>query len=394
MTDGAAHSLIGASSMSRWSACPGSVREAAKAPKNQSSRYAEEGSDAHALAAECLMLMRNPGFYIGKHLVTQGREFDVTQEMADAVQVYVDEVRGWGCAIEHLQIEQRFDLSEVHEGCFGTGDAVGWQPGTQTLIVADYKHGAGIPVNVVNNPQLQYYGLGALLASGYPARRVRLTVVQPRCEHPDGPVRSWEIDALDLLDFKADLKEFAHATTLPEAPLVPGPHCRFCPAAPLCPALVSRAQEVAKLEFSPLLSYDPLKLKFALDSCDALESKIKAVREFAYAEAEAGRLPPEVGYGLFEKQARRKWRDKDAAADALQRAGVNASVILTEPDLKTPAQIEAAIGKKEFAALEAALVAAGSPSITVKESSGHVLAPIGSKRTPAKLSAKQEFLPA
>ena len=211
-----AHSKLGASGMYRWVRCPGSVALIEKlALPNFTSSYAVEGSDAHALAALCLTKNHNPGFYIGKTISPEGRKFTVTEEMAEAVQVYVDAV---DAVIPNtsggyeVQIEKRFDLSAVHPGCFGTADAVIWHAFSKTLYVFDYKHGAGIAVEVENNPQLLYYGLGALLASGYPAKRVKLVIVQPRCDHANGPVRDWEIDAIDLLDFRADLKAYAEAT--------------------------------------------------------------------------------------------------------------------------------------------------------------------------------------
>lgn len=370
-----AHSRLGASSMYRWSACPGSVR-LCEGVESKSSKYAEEGSDAHALAAYCLRRFHNPGFHIGKWLDSDGRHFFITQEMADAVQVYVDAVREAAPEGTPLQVEQRFDLSEVHDGCFGTADAVVWRDAEKRLTVFDYKHGAGLPVTVENNPQLQYYGLGALLASGYPARTVRLVIVQPRCDHPDGPVRSWEIDAIDLLDFRADLKAYAAATEKPGAPLVPGDHCRFCPAAPLCPALAAKAQDVAKLDFGPALSYDPQKLTLALDSLPVLEGWIKNVREFAYAEAEAGRMPP--GYKLVAKRAMRKWRDEGEVIDALQT--VYSDEDLFEPrKLRSPAQMEKVVPKDTLA-----------PFITA-ESSGHALVPESDKRPAVRLDAKEEF---
>jgi hypothetical protein len=360
----AAHSKLGASSMYRWATCAGSVRQSAGIA-SRSSKYAEEGTAAHALAEHCL-----------SHGYNARRGFEPPTEFTDAVQVYLDAVRAEVKVNDTLQIEQRFDLSEVHPGCFGTADAVVWQPKTQTLIVFDYKHGAGIPVNVEGNPQLQYYALGALLASGYPAKRVRMVVVQPRCDHPAGPVRSWEVDAIDLIDFRADLKQYAEATERPDAPLVPGDHCRFCPAAGLCPGLMDRAQSVAKLEFGPALSYDPAKLRLALDSRPTIQAWLKALDEFAYAEAEAGRTPP--GYKLVAKRAIRKWRDEGAAIDALQLAGVNASTMM-ETALKSPAQLEKVVDKKLIA------------DLVTSESSGHVLAPESDKRPPVKAAAKDEF---
>ena len=139
-----------------------------------------------------------------------------------------------------------------------------------TLWYLDYKHGAGIAVEVENNPQLLDYGLGALLADVHPAKRVKLVIVQPRCDHADGPVRDWEIDAIDLLDFRADLKAYAEATQRADAVLVSGDHCKFCAAAPLCPALEKKAQAVAKLGLSGALLRSR-EVAAALDMLDAVE---------------------------------------------------------------------------------------------------------------------------
>ncbi len=366
--------------MYRWSACPGSVK-LSEGIVSKSSVYADEGSDAHALGAHCLQSEHDAAFYLGNECDIEGRKFTPDEDMAEAVQVYLDTVRGFVASDKKavLKVEQRFDLSEVYPGCFGTSDATIWLPKTQTLVVIDYKHGAGIPVPVIKhdvvNPQLQYYGLGALLASNYPAKRVRLVIVQPRCG--DGLPSEHEMDAVDLIDFRADLKRFAEATAQPNPPLVPGDHCRFCPAAAMCPALTQKAQDMARLEFAPALSYDPEKLKLALDSREPLKAWLKALDEFAYAEAEAGRPP--LGYKLVAKRATRKWRDEGEVIDALQKFGVKPGMYYDAPSLKSPAQLEKAIDKKVLA-----------PFIT-SESSGHVLAPESDKRPSVKLDAKSEF---
>lgn len=345
--------------MSRWSKCPGSVR-LSEGIESRSSAYAEEGTEAHALAEKMLR---------GENAVAE-------QEMLDAVVVYVDAVRELARGGE-LLIEHRFDLSEVHDGLFGTADAVIWQPKEKTLVVMDYKHGAGIPVKVEGNPQLMYYALGALLTLKYPAVKVRIGVVQPRCEHPAGPVRWWEISAIDLIDFSADLKEYARATEQDTAPLVPGEHCRFCPAAALCPKLVATAQEVAKLDFRPNRPYDPEQLRLALDSRPALQAWMKALDEFAYAEAEQGRTPP--GYKLVAKRATRKWRNEADVIEATQKVGLD----VFEKSVKSPAAVEKMVGKKEFAALYGEMCAA--------ESSGHALVPESDSRPAVRLDATSEF---
>ncbi len=363
--------------MHRWAACPGSVRLSAGI-ESKSSVYAEEGSDAHALGALCLRERSAPGFYIGEEIDEDGRKFTVTEEMAEAVQVYVQHVENLTAKGEQYLVEHKFDLSSVHPGCFGTADCVVWDEKNKLLHVVDYKHGAGVPVNVVDNPQLQYYGLGALVTAGFHARKLRLTIVQPRCDHPDGPVRSWDIDAIDLLDFRADLIQYAKATEDPNAPTVPGDHCRWCPAAALCPALEKKTQDLAKTEFSAAVPYDPAKLKLALDSLPEIEARLKAVREFAYQEAEAGRPVP--GYKLVAKRATRKWRDEGEVIDYLQKEKVAVEVF--EPrKMKTPAQMEKVLAKDVVA------------QFTIAESSGHTLVPESDKRPAVKLDAKSEFSP-
>jgi len=51
--DGVIHSPIGASSMHRWSVCPGSVRLSSNVP-SVSSSYADEGTEAHAWLAKVI----------------------------------------------------------------------------------------------------------------------------------------------------------------------------------------------------------------------------------------------------------------------------------------------------------------------------------------------------
>lgn len=372
-----AHSKLGASSMYRWSACPGSVRQSAGIA-NTSSAYAEEGTNAHSLAAHCLTNALYASSMIGaKMACDHGARFSVTAEMAEAVDVYLEAVYELTLAGAALHVEQRFDLSSVHPGCFGTADAVIWDEHEKLLTVMDYKHGAGIPVNVFGNPQLRYYALGALLSLGYPANKVKLVIVQPRCDHPDGPIRSQTIDALDLLDFCGDLINFAKATEAPDAPLHPGEHCRFCPAGKTnaCPEIKNKAQAIAKTVFQPAVSYDPLELARCLDAREGMKAWLKNLDEFAYAEAEAGRCPP--GYKLVEKLARRKWAP---GVEEMLAENATPDEWFEPRKVKSPAQIEKIIGKK-----------AVLPN-TVKESAGHVLVPEDDKRPAVqRLSASQAF---
>lgn len=367
--------------MYRWSACPGSVRLGSGVAR-KSSEYAAEGTAAHEIMEKVLTEGCDADVFLGRELIVEGRAFVVDEEMVAAIQLYADAVRDVFDADQgdQLFVEHRFDLSHIYDGLYGTADTVIWKPKGKRLIVKDLKYGAGLAVEVKENPQLRYYALGALVDLGLPARRVRIEIVQPRCPHPDGPIRHEEIDAIELMDFATDLIEYAKATEDPNAPLNPGDHCRFCPAAALCPALHGKAQEVAARVFADDKLYDPALLADTLTWLPVLEGWIKSVREFAYAEAEDGRSPP--GWKLVEKRATRKWRDEAATVTWLRSNSVDEDSFMVSK-LASPAAVEKLLPKDQRGALE---------ELCVKESSGHSLAPVSDKRPAAKESATDAFL--
>jgi hypothetical protein len=331
------HSELGASQYSRWAACPGSIRLCVGIEK-KSSVYAEEGTIAHEVAASSLLL-------VPKHIP------GATEEMAEAVAVYIDYItliRKMKPSFE--AVEQKFHLKAYHEKLFGTADYVAYFANTKTLHVVDYKHGAGVAVEVKGNKQLQYYGLGALSANNFPIAKIRLTIVQPRCYHEDGPIRSWDITPIELIDFAETLIDDAKATENPDAPLNAGDHCRWCAAQAVCPAIHNKAVTLAQNVFSPAASYDPKKLSTTLQALDQIEAWCKAVRAFAYQEAEAGRIPP--GFKLVEKRATRKWKEGINAKTMSAEFPSFGKHFYTEPELKSPAQIEKIIPKEEKPILE------------------------------------------
>ena len=347
--------------MYRWSACPGSVRmsEGIESPK---SSYADEGTRAHEIASH----------WLSTGIIECGDE-----EMMNAVQFYVELIQRESGKSNQVLIEHKFDLSSIHPGLYGTADAVIYYPSTKLLRVYDFKYGQGILVEVENNSQLMYYGLGALLSSEFICDQVELVIVQPRATHMDGPVRRWRFDAFDLLEFAADLKQFAEKTEDPNAPIIAGDHCRFCPAAGICPELGKKALDVAQTEFSPVLSYDPAKLSETLNKLEMLEGYAKSVRAFAYSEAEHGRCPP--GWKLVEKRATRKWRDEIEAENVLSK--LTSCDSLKNHSFKSPAQIEKLDKKLKDKISE----------LTISVSSGLTLVPDSDKRQKALSSPEKDF---
>jgi hypothetical protein len=247
------------------------------------------------------------------------------------------------------------------------------------LRVYDLKYGSGIPVEVENNRQLLYYGLGAVLTTEFKVSEVEIVIIQPRCHHVNGHIRRWNVDCITLLDFAADLVTAARRTEEPNAPLLPGKWCRFCPASGICPMLHENALAMAKLEFSPVVSYDPEKLSKALNWLPILEGWIKNVRDFAYKESLHGRNPP--GWKLVAKKAMRKWKDENEVGQVILKDWEGRDALFTKK-LKSVAQVEKIIPKASQFLIK---------NLIIKESSGTTLVQQSDSRDSLNLGAKNEF---
>lgn len=405
-----AHARLSASSADRWMNCPGSIRMSAGIEEAPST-FAAEGTAAHALAEHCLrhgfLADRFLGWWVdpnpGEGMLAVGKShlvgaFEVTEEMAEAVQVYLDYARSIIKPGDEWELEQTLDhLSRYHPDFGGTADLTVYKPEEKHLIVIDYKHGRGVAVEVPNNPQLLKYAFGAATRMhNRQLEKVTIVVVQPRCPHPAGPVRSWTVDAVDLLDFAADLVAAAKRTEDPDAPLVPGDWCKFCKAAAVCPALRNKVNESAMADFSEAgeltvadpATYDAATLARTLREVDLIEDWCKSVRNFAHHEAEAGRTVP--GFKLVATRALRKWKNEDdALIDLRLNHDMQDEHIYTEPKMHSPAQIEAQL-KKHYG-LKGKKATEAIADLVEKVSSGTVLAPLDDPREPVKPEAEAEF---
>lgn len=400
-----AHARLAPSAAHRWMACPGSVR-ATEGMVSGSTVYAAEGTAAHELAAHCLMSGADPIEFLGARIDTRPREagasiftdaqpdgahiFAVDEEMVESIRLYIASVESLvpKQGEYELEVEQRLDMRHIHPDIFGTGDAVVYQAKLGWLHVVDLKYGKGVAVEPDENPQLLLYGAGA--ARRYHNRvlnGVTLHIVQPRAPHAVGPVRSWSTDVISLMEFEDVLCAAARRTGDADAPLVAGEHCRFCPALPSCPAARSRSLEAAMADFADGAE-DPSRLSAdalagILKEADFIGTWVKAVQEYAHAEAVAGRMPP--GFKLVAKRATRKWKGEPAEVEEalLLEHGLDREDVLTEPELRSPAALEKIVGKKGFAAIEKALVA--------KVSSGTNLVPESDPRPSVKADAASDF---
>jgi hypothetical protein len=351
------HSHIGASSSERFLECLGSVQ--------LSAHYAEEGKDftrlgtaAHDVAAWCLENGgAEPLFFPGGKVRHEGEDFPVDADMAAAVGVYVDYVRSRIELYRELTgedpvvfIEQGFDLDHVWPGMYGTSDCVIWFPLWGLLEVIDYKHGEGIPVGVVRNPQLRYYACGALHCLGAAVAndkvaKVTLTICQPRCEHPSGKTRSWDTSVEELMEFLTEeLVPGIKKALTPGAPLKAGPHCRFCPARAECPELADLFQGFkhrADLDVKPTGVSDE-DLGEVYEAIEPVKIYMKAVQGEVYIRLTRGRKVP--GAKLVNQRGDRAW--KEGAEAAAKEAGIPC---YQPGKFNSPAQMEKVPGGRDFA---------------------------------------------
>lgn len=300
-----AHARLSASGSKRWMTCPGSIPYSDLLPpelRGGSSKFAQLGTAAHTLGETCIeQKLETSESYRGWWINQQGdvtkdwrtwykpksrrKEppegwFQVDGDMIEAVDVYLTTV--WkekarlGPAAQ-VKTEVKFDLSWLRPEMFGTNDC-NVDLFLDELVVIDYKHGQGVPVEVSypqpdgshkGNSQLLYYLLGAAQLEAFSHERYKIIVVQPRCPHPLGGVREFTLTKEELLQFQDELAMAADRVREAEDMLVAakddevemqawgdeylraGPHCTstFCERLTTCRKVREEAQNLAKADF-------------------------------------------------------------------------------------------------------------------------------------------------
>lgn len=412
------HATWSASSTARNWACAGALALGSVVEKlDVESEAAAWGTACHQLVEFCLRRNCSAAELIGRTEKTKRFSFEVDDEMAETAQMYVDYVTG-RCGnsdddpAPQLWIEERFSLDKLDPpfDAGGTCDAIVYNPAMRILEVIDLKGGRGVRVEVNENKQLRTYALGAMLAHPeLSVDRVRVTIVQPRMEHKDGRIRSEEFHVADLAEWTADLRAamarsddawraFDAVTgeltreTWGETWLKQGDHCTFCPAAGICPALEKKALAVADAFFNDggqlvvrnqPADLDPARLAAVLDGADTLQNWLNAVRATAMRAAETGTDIP--GYHLADKIGHRKFKSDDAAAQ-LAGLGLSDDDIYAEPRLRSPAQIEKALGAKRLKPIKDQFNALVHKPVT-----GRSLVSSARSERPAVASSAQQF---
>lgn len=367
------HALLSASSASRWLTCTAAPRFEEGLPESTST-YAEEGRLAHAIAE--LKVLKKFTVMTGRTYTTRLNKLKkdalYDQEMDKTTDLYLEHLTEQAMLYDSsptVVAEVKVDFGEYVPEGFGTCDCV--MIGGDTLSITDYKHGKGVPVSAVGNPQMRLYALGALKryapVFGDTIKQVRMTIDQPRLD-------SYTSDLITVEELRAwgeSIKPIAQKAFSGLGEFVPGEHCRFCRGKAQCRARanVNTALEDFKdcvpagsvkpgefvpqihsyltpggVEVHPLLS--DAEIGDLLIRGQRLVQWYKDLEEYATKALLDGK--PIEGWKLVAGRSNRTFTDQDAAIKAVIAAGYDEALVYDRKP-KTLSELEKLMGKAEFA---------------------------------------------
>lgn len=369
------HAILSASSSDRWMHCPPSALINARLP-DKDTVFSKEGTCAHSL---CEYLLKKALGYTTRDPTEDLEYYD--EEMQECAEKYRDFCMD--CLAEdgpgaRAYVEQHLDYSRWVKDGFGTGDCLILSD--KVLHIIDFKYGRGVEVpasgeNGYGNTQLMCYALGATdtFECLYSFDTVKLSIFQPRLCHYDTFTMS-----------KAKLLEWAENVLRPRAELAcvgagdfeAGSWCRFCKISGTCKARADVQLAIAREEFREASVMTPAEIAELLPKLDEMSNWINDVKEAAMQEAVDGTEIP--GFKIVEGRSVRAYRDKEATAEAVKRAGYDPY----DRTILGITKMKKLLGPEKFAEIVEPML--------IKPPGKPTLVPDSDKR-PAWSSAEQDF---
>ena len=343
----ASHALLSASSSHRWLHCTGAPRLEATFP-DTTSEYAKEGTLAHEL---CELKLKKYTTVMAKGTYTRAynkiKKNELwAPEMDETTDVYLEYIKSIMLSYKVapvVVIEKRVDFSQYVPEGFGTADCI--ILAGDTLHIIDYKHGKGVVVDAEHNSQMMLYALGAMhdYSLLYKFNTIKMTIVQPRVNN----ISEFEMSSDELRKWGEEVvaPKAKEAYEMEGHTFEAGAWCGFCRAKAQCRTRCEHfdAMHVFTNQDPRLISLE--ELGTYLEHGQDIESWYKDIKEYALSESLAGAEVP--GWKAVEGRGSRVFQDGDIAIQTLINGGVDES-ILYERKVLTLAQIEKAIGKKDF----------------------------------------------
>ena len=310
------HAILSASSSERWLNCPPSAR-LCEAYEDKGSDYAAEGTDAHTLCEFRLkQALGIPADDPIENLSWYNEEMEECAQGYAAYVVELVETAKQTCSDPVVMIEQRVNFTRWVQDGFGTADCILIADGV--LNIVDYKHGKGVEVSAVANPQMKLYALGALeIFDGiYDIDTVRMTIYQPRKSN----VSVYELPKANLLEWAdTELTQKAKLAFEGQGDFHCGEWCRFCKAKAECRERAEANLALARYDFETPALLDDSEIADILGKVDALTIWASDVKEYALQQAISGK--EWTGWKLVEGRSNRKYTSEAAVATAVEGIG-------------------------------------------------------------------------
>lgn len=404
-----AHSRLAASASSRWLKCPGSIRLIEKLisdgtiPKNRTNDAAQLGTAVHYMVEQALLKKRRCSSFKGEFVQVDGMEksFLITDKEVRNANLCVKYVRKRMRKYDSNRIkmfpERRYDLTKVYKIEMGGTSDVTIAEMNGTLEIDDYKNGRW-PVGVLGNTQLRIYGLGAYhaLNKRYNFQDVRLTIVQPNCDHEDGPVRTECLTVEELLTWEKEvLIPVLKQIKSKKEKLVPDDdaQCVWCEAKNHCEARLNNqpkfVPDVLGDELVPINDIGRLpspselskkELENVLRNADSVLKFYNDCKKFALEQAENNN-EDYYGFGLFPKLGNRLFKDEKLLKQKLRSKKIKVSdVTIKEERLMKVTELEKFLKSKDW---ETSDIKKFMEEVTERRKNGHVLAKVA--------TAEQDF---
>lgn len=385
---GGGHSIFAPSGSAMWLYCSGSLI-ANLLEEDEGSFEAAEGTVAHELAEQWLKSGVKPKHRLGEFVtVSEGEGKPSYLIQIDEVMMdYVEEYVLW-CQMnegDHFVETRVFftklippaNADELEEDPLadevpfaaqgGTADHACCQPGV--LIISDLKYGKGIFVDAVNNTQARIYALGFFYMWDwkYNFQKIIIRIGQPRLDNWG----VWEITREELLAFADFVQERAKAAWQLNAPRrVSRKGCQWCKVKANCTALAVTLESLVYAELDDLekelevddmsLIREALRAEFKMHTANLtrlsnvdmvkilefrkpIEDWFKDIQTHLEGESNDGRPVP--GMKLVEGRSNRDWSRPKKVIEHLKFIGMPEKDMYTEPELKSPAQMEEALKK-------------------------------------------------
>jgi len=292
-----AHAQFSPSSAATWLHCSWSARNApAQEMKPVSTiEKADEGTRRHAVLERAV------------------RDGAIPNEPEDfrIASLYVDFIRQLEPGAE-IFVEQRVWL---RDDCWGTVDLYGRHPRISTIL--DYKNGVW---DVYAEKNVQMLSYAAMELGVNRAEWWRFVIFQPNgLQVEDDPFRQWVAHRSEVEAHRTRMLAAINDHSGPR----PGPHCRWCKAFQLCPAMSDDAAFLRGAMSRPIEGLTTEDIVRMLRMIRALHDVKKVYEDALLTHLKLGRTAD--GASMQPKRSFRAWNDDLQAANYLfQQFGAKA----------------------------------------------------------------------